>query len=101
MHVYIQIPDAEVIGIITIEINIFFNQGTISHANPQFTNVGRLFHTEQYPRNQLEIKFHLKNVITIKESTEIASCFLWKLATVLREVINGQTRKKEGPLKAV
>ena len=76
MHVYIQITDAEVIGIITIEINTFFNQGTISHANPQFTNAGRLFHTEQYSRNQLEIKFNLKNVITIKESTEIASCFL-------------------------
>ena len=45
MHACIQITDAEVIGIITIEINIFFNEGTISKANPQFTNVGRLFHT--------------------------------------------------------
>ena len=54
MHACIQITDAEVIGIITIEINIFFNEGTITQANPQFTNVGRLFHTEQYSRNQLE-----------------------------------------------
>ena len=76
MHACIQITDAEVIGIITIEINIFFNEGTISQANLQFTNVGRLFHSEQYSRNQLEINFNLKNVITIKESTEIASCFL-------------------------
>ena len=76
MHARIQITDAEVIGIITIEINIFFNEGTISQANPEFTNVGRLFHTEQYSRNQLEINFNLKTVITIKESTEIASCFL-------------------------
>ena len=53
-HACIQITDAEVIGIITIEINIFFNEGTITQANPQFTNVGRLFHTEQYSRNQLE-----------------------------------------------
>lgn len=34
MHACIQITDAEVIGIITIEINIFFNEGTISQANP-------------------------------------------------------------------
>ena len=34
MHACIQITDAEVIGIITIEINIFFNEGTISQVNP-------------------------------------------------------------------
>ena len=33
-HACIQITDAEVIGIITIEINIFFDEGTISQANP-------------------------------------------------------------------